>query len=72
MTAMFGMLKDQFGIDVAHLMQAKTAGAPESVAKELVSNELLANELVVAFEESEASSKSARATPLGQNGASRV
>jgi flotillin len=63
MTAMFGMLKDQFGIDVAHLMQAKTGGAPEPVAKELV-----ANELVVAFEENEASSKSVREAPFAQNG----
>lgn len=30
MTAMFGMQKDPFGIDVAHLMQAKTESLPEA------------------------------------------
>lgn len=33
MTAMFGMLKDQFGIDVAQLMQAKIEGAGTGAAE---------------------------------------
>lgn len=60
MTAMFGMLKDQFGIDVAQLMEAK----PEPVAQ-VASSE-------VAHEKSEAPRKIVREYPLAQNGSSRT
>jgi hypothetical protein len=33
MTAMLSMLKDQFGVDIARLMQAKTEAATEEAEK---------------------------------------
>jgi uncharacterized membrane protein YqiK len=35
MTAMLAMLKDQFGIDVARLMQAKTDAAAENAGQKM-------------------------------------
>lgn len=62
MTAMFAILKDQFGIDVAHLMQGKPDAVPEHVA----------SEVVVAFDESEERKKTVREAPFARNGASHA